>query len=283
MNKYLVIGNPIEHSLSPKLHNYWIKKNNINAIYEKKLVEEKDLKKLCDDVREGKIEGFNVTVPFKEKIIKYLDSYTDTAMAAKAVNTVFRKYEDGEYIVMGDNTDVYGFEKSCPLRNSSKWGASALIIGAGGASKAIILGLCNLNVRRLAIINRTREKAEALMSQIVTPESFRGHFVYEWCKDEGGMSKPDIVVNCTSLGLKEEDRIPLDFSKYKKRFFTKKVIFYDLIYNPEETNFLLNAKKIGQQAINGKMMFLYQAQKSFTIWHGIKPEIDQEVISLLND
>ena len=283
MNKYFVIGNPIDHSLSPKLHTYWIKKNNINAIYEKKLVEEKDLKKLCDDVRDGKIEGFNVTVPFKEKIIKYLDGYTDTAMAVKAVNTVFRKYEDGEYIVMGDNTDVYGFEQSCPLSNSSKWGASALIIGAGGASKAIILGLCNLNVRRLAITNRTREKAEILMDQIVTPESFRGHFVYDWCKDEGSMSKPDIVVNCTSLGLKAEDRIPLDFSKYKKRFFTKRVIFYDLIYNPEETDFLLNAKKIGQQAINGKMMFLYQAQKSFTIWHGIKPEINEEVISLLND
>ena len=283
MNKYLVIGNPIDHSLSPKLHNYWIKKNNINAIYDKKLVEEKDLKKLCDDVRDGKIEGFNVTVPFKEKIIKYLDGYTDTANAVKAVNTVFRKYEDGEYIVMGDNTDVYGFEQSCPLRNYSKWGASALIIGAGGASKAIILGLCNLNVKRLAIINRTREKAEILMNQIVTPESFRGHFVYEWCKDEGSMSKPDIVVNCTSLGLKAEDRIPLDFSKYKKRFFTKRVIFYDLIYNPEETDFLLNAKKIGQQAINGKMMFLYQAQKSFIIWHGIKPEINEEVISLLND
>ena len=283
MKKFIVVGNPIDHSLSPKLHNYWIKKNNLNAIYEKKLVEEKDLKKLCDDVREGKIEGFNVTVPFKEKIIKYLDGYTDTAMAVKAVNTVFRKYEEGKYIVMGDNTDVYGFEQSCPLRNSSKWGASALIIGAGGASKAIILGLCNLNVRRVAIINRTREKAENLMDQIVTPESFRGHFVYEWCKDEKSMSKPDIVVNCTSLGLKEEDRIPLDFSRYKKRFFTKRVIFYDLIYNPEETNFLLNAKKIGQQAINGKMMFLYQAQKSFTIWHGIKPEINHEVISLLND
>ena len=283
MNKYLVIGNPIDHSLSPKLHNYWIKKNKLNAIYEKKLVEEKDLKKLCDDVREGKIEGINVTVPFKEKIKKYLDGYTDTANAVKAVNTVFRKYEDGKYIVMGDNTDVYGFEQSCPLRNYSKWGASALIIGAGGASKAIILGLCNLNVRRVAIINRTREKAENLMNQIVTPETFRGHFVYEWCKDERSMSKPDIVVNCTSLGLKKEDRIPLDFSRYKKRFFTKKVIFYDLIYNPEETNFLLNAKKIGQQAVNGKMMFLYQAQKSFTIWHGIKPEINQEVISLLND
>ena len=283
MKKFLVIGNPIDHTLSPELHNYWIKKNNLNAVYEKKLIEEKDLKELCDNLREGIIDGFNVTVPFKEKIIKYLDSYTETAMAVKAVNTVFRKYKDGKYIAMGDNTDVYGFEKSCPLRNRSKWGASALIIGAGGASKAIILGLCNLNVRRLAIINRTREKAENLMNQIVTPESFKSHFVYEWCKDEGSIGKPDIVVNCTSLGLNEKDRIPLNFSKYKKRFFTKGIIFYDLIYNPEETNFLLNAKRIGQQAINGKMMFLYQAQKSFSVWHGIMPEINKEVINLLND
>ena len=283
MKKYLVIGNPIEHSLSPRLHNHWIKKNNLSAIYEKKLVDEKDLKKLCDDVREGKIEGFNVTVPFKEKIIEYLDSYTGTANATRAVNTVYRKYKDGKYIAMGDNTDVYGFEQTCPLKNYSKRGASALIIGAGGASKAIILGLFSLNVRRLAIINRTREKAENLMSQIITPESFSEHYVYEWCKDEGSITKPDIVVNCTSLGLNKGDIIPLDFSKYKKRFFTKKIIFYDLIYNPEETNFLLEAKKIGQPAINGKMMFLYQAQKSFSIWHRIQPKINNETINLIND
>ena len=283
MKKYFVIGNPIEHSLSPRLHNHWIKENSLSAIYEKKLVEEKDLKNLCDDIREGNIDGFNVTVPFKEKIIKYLDGYTDIADAVKAVNTVYRKYEDGKYIAFGDNTDVFGFQKSCPLHNVSKWGGSALIIGAGGASKAVILGLCNLNVRHFAITNRTRTKAENLMSQIITPESFKGHIVYEWCKDEGSMNKPDIVVNCTSLGLSREDIIPLDFSKYKKRFFTKKIIFYDLIYNPEETNFLLEAKKIGQPAINGKMMFLYQAQKSFTIWHGIQPEINSEAINLLND
>ena len=258
------------------LYNYLFKKNNLNILYIP--VKSSSSKSIVNTIKGLNVIGASISMPFKKKIINHLDKIIGDAKATKSVNTVLNKD-----MLIGYNTDVYGFEKSCPLRNSSKWGASALIIGAGGASKAIILGLCNLNVRRLAIINRTREKAEALMNQIVTPESFRGHFVYEWCKDEGGMSKPDIVVNCTSLGLKEEDRIPLDFSKYKKRFFTKKIIFYDLIYNPEETNFLLNAKKIGQQAINGKMMFLYQAQKSFTIWHGIKPEIDQEVISLLND
>ena len=150
--------NPIDHSLSPKLHNYWIKKNNIDAIYEKRLVEEKDLKKLCDEVREGKIEGFNVTVPFKEKINKYLDGYTENASKTRAVNTVYRKMEDRECIIMGDNTDVYGFQKSCSLSYVSRRGAKALIIGAGGANKAVICALDNIGIKKFAIINRTKEK-----------------------------------------------------------------------------------------------------------------------------
>ena len=214
MKKYLVIGNPIEHSLSPKLHNYWIRKNNIDAVYEKRLTEEKDLKVLCNEVRDGKIEGFNVTVPFKEKIKNYLDGFTKTASAVKAVNTVFRKYEDGKYIAMGDNTDIYGFQKSCPPLKFFKKEASALIIGAGGASKAVILGLSNLGVKRFAITNRTKKKAENLMRQITMPETYRGHFIYEWCKDEEIMTKPDYIVNCTSLGLKEKDKIPLDSVSY---------------------------------------------------------------------
>ena len=156
-----VFGNPVEHSRSPLIHEAFGKQAGIDLHYEKVLVNDGDFEREASEFMKLGI-GFNVTVPFKEKIIKYLDGFTDTALAVKAVNTVFRKYEDGEYIAMGDNTDVYGFEQSCPLKNNSKKGASALIVGAGGASKAIILGLCNLNVRRLAITNRTREKAEDL-------------------------------------------------------------------------------------------------------------------------
>ncbi len=279
MKKYLVIGNPIDHSLSPKLHNYWIKKNNIDAIYEKRLVEEKDLKNLCDEVREGKIQGFNVTVPFKEKINKYLDGFTESASKTRAVNTVYRKLEGEECIIMGDNTDVYGFQKSCSLSYVSRRGAKALIIGAGGASKAVICALDNLGIKKFAIINRTKEKAQKLIKDL----KIQNVDLYEWCKDEGRLSKPDIVVNCTSLGLKSGDTIPLEFLKYKKKFFTKKIIFFDLIYNPQETNFLKNAKEIGQLSINGKMMFIYQAQKSFKKWHNILPEVNEEVINLLND
>ena len=286
MKKYLVIGNPIEHSLSPKLHNYWIKKNNIEAIYEKKLLEEKELKSLCNEVREGKIDGFNVTVPFKEKIIKYMDILSEDALNSKAVNTVYKQSKNGKNILLGDNTDIYGFKSSLSILFSFKKSIrrGAIILGAGGASRAIIIALGHLGIGAFAIINRTKDNATKLMQEI-DPENYDPDLIYNWCKDENKwfMPKPEIIVNCTTLGLKKEDKIPLDFSKYKKKFFSKKIIFYDLIYNPVETDFLKRAKEIGQEAINGKMMFIYQAQQSFKRWHNVLPDVNQEVIDLLDD
>ena len=286
MKKYLVIGNPIEHSLSPKLHNYWIKKNHIEAIYEKKLVEEKELESLCNEVREGKIDGLNVTVPFKEKIIKYMDILSEDASNSKAVNTVYKQSKNGKNILLGDNTDIYGFKSSLSILFSFKKSirSGAIILGAGGASRAIIIALGHLGIGTFAIINRTKDNAKKLMQEI-DPENYDPDLIYNWCKDENKwfMPKPRIIVNCTTLGLKKEDKIPLDFSKYKKKFFSKKIIFYDLIYNPVETDFLKRAKEIGQEAINGKMMFIYQAQQSFKRWHNVLPDVNQEVIDLLDD
>ena len=285
MKKYLVIGNPIDHSLSPVLHNYWIKKNNIDAIYEKKLLEEKDLENLCNEIREGKIDGVNVTVPFKEKIIKYIDVLSEDAFKSKAVNTIYKQSKNGEDKLIGDNTDIYGFKKSLPKLFGYGYGPiGAIILGAGGASRAIIIALGHLGINTFAIINRTKSKAIKLMHEI-DPENYDPDLIYNWCEDEEKMFmiKPSIIVNCTSLGLKKNDIIPLDFSKYKKNIFSKDIIFYDLIYNPTETNFLKKAKEIGQEAINGKMMFIYQAQQSFKLWHNVLPDVNQEVIDLLND
>ena len=286
MKKYFVIGNPIEHSLSPKLHNYWIKKNHIHAVYEKKLLKEKELELICNKVREGKIDGFNVTVPFKEKIIKYIDVLSEDAFNSKAVNTVYKQSKNGENKLIGDNTDIYGFKKSLPILFRAGRGGrcGAIILGAGGASRAIIIALSHLGIDTFAIINRTKDKAIKLMQEI-DPENYDPDLIYNWCEDEDKMImiKPKIIVNCTSLGLKKNDKIPLDFSKYKKKIFSKNVIFYDLIYNPVETDFLKKAREVGQEAINGKMMFIYQAQQSFKLWHNILPDINQEVIDLLND
>ena len=113
MNKYLVIGNPIEHSLSPLLHSFWIKKHSINAIYEKQLVEKNDIERIFNDMKENKIQGINVTVPFKKIVIPFLDQLSDTAKKTQSVNTIFKRQNK----LVGDNTDVYGFSEAIKLTN----------------------------------------------------------------------------------------------------------------------------------------------------------------------
>ena len=113
MKKYLVIGNPIEHSLSPLLHNFWIKKHGVNAIYEKKLLEKNDIEKTLNDMRESETEGINVTVPFKKYVIPFLDQLSDTAKKTQSVNTIFKRQNK----LIGDNTDVYGFSEAIKLTN----------------------------------------------------------------------------------------------------------------------------------------------------------------------
>jgi len=112
VKKYLVIGNPIEHSLSPKLHNYWIKKNNIDAAYDKKKINEDDIKDIITEVKNGKIDGINVTVPFKKSVIPLLDKLTPLANETRSVNTIYKEIENGIDVVIGDNTDVGGFKQS---------------------------------------------------------------------------------------------------------------------------------------------------------------------------
>ena len=137
--KFLVVGNPIEHSLSPKLHNYWIKKNNIKASYEKKLLEEEGLKKIILEIREEKIHGINVTVPFKKKIIPFLDVLTDEANKSQSVNTIY-KIKDK---IIGDNTDIEGFKIALEITRQIIINKTALIIGAGGVVPSIIIALKN--------------------------------------------------------------------------------------------------------------------------------------------
>ena len=263
MKKFLVIGNPIDHSLSPKLHNYWIKQNNINAIYEKKKLEEQDLENLILQVREKKINGINVTVPFKKTIIPFLDKLTLEANKTQSVNTVYLD----ENKVVGHNTDISGFEMSIQKSNIDLSNKKILILGAGGVVSSIILALTKMKVSKIIVSNRTREKAENLK------QFFNDIFVVDW----GELPDFDMIINATSLGLKKEDKIHLDFS-----LINKDKLFYDVIYNPKETSFLKIGKKSGNIAINGKLMFIYQAFIAFNIWHGVKPEINEKVLKLLD-
>ena len=281
MKKYLVIGNPIEHSLSPRLHNYWLKKHNINAIYEKKTLEKKDLKNLIQEIKQGKIQGINITVPFKKDIYEILmedmgGNVSSAVTNTKSVNTVNL---DKSGNIFGDNTDVEGFIKSLQYINYKAEGKTALVLGAGGVAPSILEALSILNIGSIAISNRTKEKAKEI--QILWNERVRLQEVVEW-GEHPRIWSPDMIINCTSLGLLEDDHIALDINKYKPKFFFKKRLFYDVIYNPPLTNFLKEAKKIGNKTVNGKMMFIYQACAAFKAWHGIEPKIDDDVIKILD-
>ena len=260
MKKYLVIGNPIEHSLSPKLHNYWIKKNNINAIYDKKQLNEKDIKSVIYDFKKDKIHGINVTIPFKKSVIPFLDQLSPKAIMTQSVNTIFK---EGDAIV-GDNTDIGGFELSLKNINYNPKNKKIFILGAGGVTPSIILALKAFEVSKIYLSNRTRKKAEDLKKFYPDLE------IINW----GDIIDFDMIINTTSLGLKKEDEIKLD---YKKIGSNK--LFYDVIYNPEKTNFLTKGKKMGNRIENGKLMFICQAQLAFKIWHNILPEINNKLLN----
>ena len=264
MNKnFLVIGNPIEHSLSPELHDYWIKKNNLKASYDKKFLEQDVIQRLILDVREERIHGLNVTVPFKKTVIPFLDILSDEARNSQSVNTIYKNKDK----IIGDNTDIEGFKIGLETTGQTIKNKEAFILGAGGVVPSIIIALKKMKIAKIYLSNRTESKA--MLIKKIFPEIE----IIEW----GKVSNFDIIINATSIGLNTKDEINIDFKNISQNKF-----FYDVIYNPKETFFLRRAKKFGAQIENGKMMFIYQAQKAFFIWHNVLPEVDDETINLLD-
>ena len=263
MEKYLVIGNPIEHSMSPRLQNYWLKQNNINATYDKMKLEEKEIKKIIQNLKKQKISGCNVTVPFKKKVIPFLDKLSSQAEQTQSVNTIV--FEKGNLI--GHNTDIVGFDKAIKSLNFRMKDKKILILGAGGVVPSIIFVLKKMNVSEITISNRTKQKAENL--KIL----FKNLNVLEW----GNLTDFDVIINATSLGLNNEI-INLDFSSVGKN-----KLFYDVIYNPTETKFLKKSKELGNLTENGRTMFLFQAAEAFKLWHNIEPEINRSIFKILDN
>jgi shikimate dehydrogenase len=274
MKEYLVIGNPIGHSLSPLIHNHWMKKYHLfDSNYEKRKIEEKDLKNIVKEIREDKITGVNVTVPFKKLIIPFLDKLDFTAKKTESVNTLFKVKNK----VVGYNTDREGFaltmrelfpapDDKMPSVSQRK---NIFILGAGGVTSSIIDALQHEKAK-IFLSNRTKKKSEYIRKKYAEVE------VLDWGKRP---STCDIVINTTSIGLTEDKKINIDFSDCSG---DKHKLFYDLIYNPKETNFLKEARLRGNSTMNGQRMFLNQAIYAFNLWTNITPEIDDEVIKLLD-
>ena len=264
MKKFLVIGNPIEHSLSPKLHNYWMKKNNINAIYEKKNIEVSQLKSIINKLRTEELDGVNVTVPYKKSVIKFIDKLSEESEKTQSVNTIYKQNNE----IIGHNTDIAGFElslRNCKFNVNKK---NILILGSGGVVPSIVFALRRMKSGKITVSNRTKSKAEDIK------KLFNEINVVEW----GNLTNFDMIINATSLGLREDDKIDIDFNNIKSGKF-----FYDVIYNPPETNFLKRAREHGHLVENGKYMFIYQAHQAFTIWHNKMPNINKETIKVINE
>ena len=263
MKKYLVIGNPINHSLSPKLHNFWIKQNQINAFYDKVKLNSNQLGELILDVKKKKISGINITVPYKSLVIPYLDQLSIEAEKTKSVNTIYLKNEK----VFGHNTDIEGFEKAINKINFKVSDKKIFILGAGGVVPSIVYALNKMGAINIFISNRTKAKA------LVIKDIFNNLNIVDW----GDVPEFDVIINATSLGLNKDEKIELDFSSVGKN-----KLFYDVIYNPSETDFLKIGKRLGNKCENGKLMFIYQALLAFRIWHDLEPDVTNETIEILN-
>ena len=264
---FAIIGDPIAHSLSPILHNYWFDKYNINAEYNLLNIKEGDLQLVVSDIKEKKLSGINITLPYKQKIIPYVDQLINDAKLTNSVNTVFINDKN---TLVGENTDVFGIQAAYLKEIPNIENKKILIMGAGGVSPSVILSLQKSKVSNISIVNRTYEKS------IFLKKKFNFLNVLSWGSFQKEIRNFDIIVNATSLGLKGGNEFEFNFENVKEN-----LIYIDTIYNPIETKTLKFLKEKKIETFNGLNMFIYQGQKSFYIWNKINPEIDDKLVELL--
>lgn len=258
-----VIGNPIAHSKSPLLHGHWLKTYNISGHYIPIEVEANNLGAVLKAMPQMGFVGCNVTIPHKEWVLQHVDQVTDRATLIGAVNTlIFRN--DGT--ILGDNTDGYGFIENL-RQNAPDWQASsgpAVVLGAGGAARAVVASLLDAGVPEILLTNRTRVRADKLREDFGARVS-----VVEWVQAGNILEKAAILVNTTSLGMhgKAELRVPMDGLRAG-------TVVTDLVYTPLKTQLLKVAEERGCMTVDGLGMLLHQAVPGFERWFGRRPVVD---------
>ena len=271
-----IIGKNIENSLSPLIHNQIILKHSLNFCYLPFQVAETNLGKAIQGIKALNIRGVNITFPYKEKVIKFLDEVEESALRIGAVNTIV----NNKGILIGYNTDVIGFKKS--LQEDGKFaikGEKAIILGAGGVARAVVYALLEEGIEEISIFNRTLERAEKIKQNLSSffPKSRISVFPLEEEDMKDKIEKAHLLVNTTSLGIApQSDNTPLPDEK----LFHPDLLVYDLIYHPAKTLFLRQAERAGAKIINGLPMLVYQGIESFYLWTGLKPE-GKEVLKMI--
>ena len=259
-----VIGNPISHSLSPKLHSYWLDRYGISGEYTALQVTEDALETTLRDLPKQGFIGANVTLPHKVSVLQFADKITDRATLIGAANTLIFK-EDGR--IFADNTDGYGFMANL-LQGAPDWdpkAGPAAIFGAGGASRAIIVALADAGVPEIVISNRTRPKAEALRADFGARVR-----VVDWVQADQMLESANTVINTTSLGMTgaQDFKVSLDALPVT-------AVVTDIVYNPLRTPFLKAAEEKGCVTVDGLGMLLHQGVPGFERWFGQRPEVDE--------
>ncbi len=265
-----VLGYPLSHTLSPMIHNYWLSNYELNGTYEKVEVSPKNL---SDFFSKNILQyrGLNVTIPHKVDVFNYMDEVSDSAKVIGAINCI--TVSDNKLI--GSNTDADGFMQGLVNAHSSInfENKNALVIGAGGASRAIIHALQMKSVKNISVTNRSHDRLQSL-KQIFDDKIS----IIDWASIYEEIKNFNLIINCTSLGMLGKDDIKFDLSYQKE-----KSLVVDLVYNPLETGFIVEARRNHHDYLNGIPMLLNQAALSWVRWLGINPRITDELISNISN
>lgn len=269
MKKAFVTGWPIKHSKSPLLHGFWLEQYGINGSYEAIAVSESDFPLFIKSLKSGNFSGGNITIPHKETAFNLINNKDEAAISIGAVNTVW--LEQGK--IFASNTDAYGFAANLDdYAPQWRFGKTAIVLGAGGASRAVIYAILNAGYERLIITNRTHSRAQNLSE----------HFgdkceAQEWHQLDQSMPAADLIVNTTSLGMVSHDDNLSEISLPEFTNVKSDLIVTDIVYTPLETPFLKTAKQVNLKTVDGLGMLLHQAVPGFEKWFGVKPEVTEEL------
>ncbi len=260
-----VIGHPIGHSKSPLIHHHWISAHGLNASYEAIDIMPQDLESRVRELVTKGYKGFNVTVPHKQRMMDLCDELDDTARAIGAVNTVTIREDDSLY---GQNTDAFGFTENLKQGGGAvPADKPAIVLGAGGAARAIVYALLNEGVPEIVLLNRTRENAEELAAHFSASVTVR-----DWNARGSALENAGLLVNTTSLGMTGKPPLEIDLEK-----LPGDALVTDIIYAPLMTDLLKQARTRGHKTVTGIGMLLHQARPGFQAWHGVWPEVTEEL------
>ena len=259
-----LIGYPVEHSLSPRIHTYWIQKHAIDAEYKLFTTPPARVRQVVKRLRDKGALGFNVTVPHKLAVMEHLDNIDATATRIGAVNTVI--FKDGK--LMGSNTDAYGFITNLREGLSGKsdgdistYLQNVILLGAGGATRAAIVALKDACAKGITLTNRSADKAASLAQEFSLK-------TVPWEEKNAALNAATLLVNTTSLGMLGQPPLEIDLAA-----LPSSAAVHDIVYAPLTTELLKAARARGHKTVDGLGMLFYQAQKAFELWHGVLPAV----------